>query len=107
MHCEKNNTIVMQCTKCNVIKPFEEFSYKNVNIKIYYLYCDICRNKTLISQSKYKEKAIEEYNLRKKTNIVNCECGISYICFRDFHVYRHINSKKHKKLLLELKNDNI
>lgn len=96
----------MQCTKCNVVKELNEFSFKNENEKIYYLYCDLCRSKTLIAQLKYKEKAIEDYNVKKKTNIILCKCGISYVCFRDFHIYRHINSKKHKKLL-ELKNDNI
>ena len=35
--------------------------------KIYYLYCDLCRKKTQVIQSKYKEKAKENYNLKKKT----------------------------------------
>ena len=37
----------MQCTKCNVVKELNEFSFKNENEKIYYLYCDLCRSKTL------------------------------------------------------------
>ena len=47
----------------------------------------------------YKEKAKENYNLKKKQSSVQCECGITYVCFRDYHIYRHINSKKHKNLL--------
>ena len=56
-------------------------------------------NKTIEEQRKYKEKAYEEYNMRKINNIMICECGIKYVCFRDFHMYRHINSKKHKKII--------
>ena len=68
----------MECSKCHKIKKFCEFSFKNIEEKIYYLYCDECRNKTLEEQFKYKEKAYEE-----------------------FHMFRHINSKKHKKLIKE------
>ena len=89
----------MQCTKCHNNKDFNEFSFKNKAEKIYYLYCNDCRNKTLEVQKKYKEKANNEYNLKKVVNLVHCDCGISYICFRDYHLYRHINSKKHKKLI--------
>jgi len=89
----------MECTKCHTVKNFEEFSYKNENEKIYHLYCDLCRKKTQIIQFKYKEKAKENYNLKKINNIVECECGITYVCFRNYHIYRHINSKKHKNLL--------
>ena len=55
----------MECTKCRTVKNFEEFSYKNESEKIYYLYCDLCRKKTQAIQSKYKEKAKENYNLKK------------------------------------------
>ena len=96
----------MECTKCHKVKNFDEYSYKNKKEKIFYLYCNDCRIITLSSQIKYKEKAKENYNLKKKLNTVECECGISYICFRDFHIYWHINSKKHKNLLIS-KNDNI
>ena len=89
----------MECTKCRTVKNFEEFSYKNESEKIYYLYCDLCRKKTQVIQSKYKEKAKENYNLKKKQSSIQCECGITYVCFRDYHIYRHINSKKHKNLL--------
>ena len=90
----------MECTKCHTVKNFEEYSYKNKKEKIFYLYCNDCRNITLSSQKKYKEKANENYNLKKTLNLVDCKCGISYICFRDFHIYRHINSKKHKNRFL-------
>ena len=95
----------MECTKCLKIKDFSEYSFKNVEEKIYYLYCDECRYKTLEEQKKYKDKAYEEYNMRKINNIMNCECGIKYVCFRDFHMYRHINSKKHKKIIKEKYNN--
>jgi len=91
----------MECSKCHKIKKFCDFSFKKVDEKIYYLYCDDCRIKTIEEQRKYKEKANEEYNMRKINNIMICECGIKYVCFRDFHMYRHINSKKHKKLVKE------
>ena len=64
-----------------------------------YLYCNNCRNKTLEVQKKYKEKAKEEYNEKKVINLLHCDCGISYVCFRDYHLYRHIKSKKHKKIM--------
>jgi hypothetical protein len=89
----------MECTKCRKVKNFTEFSYRNKSEKIYYLYCDDCRKNTVELQKKYKERAVEEYNLRKELNVIECNCGISFVCFRDFHMYRHINSKKHKKLL--------
>tara|TARA_B110001450_G_scaffold46242_1_gene42990 strand:+ start:1312 stop:1527 length:216 start_codon:yes stop_codon:yes gene_type:complete len=57
----------MECTKCHTVKNFEDFSYKNESEKIYYLYCDLCRKKAQTIQSKYKEKAKENYNLKKKT----------------------------------------
>ena len=44
----------MQCTKCHNNKDFNEFSFKNKAEKIYYLYCNDCRNKTLEVQKKYK-----------------------------------------------------
>ena len=97
----------MECTKCRTVKNFEEFSYKNESEKIYYLYCDLCRKKTQVIQSKYKEKAKENYNLKKKYNSVQCECGITYVCFRDYHIYRHINSKKHINLLKSVVDANL
>ena len=97
----------MECTKCHNVKNFEEFSYKNESEKIYYLYCDLCRKKTQVIQSKYKEKSKENYNLKKKYNSVQCECGITYVCFRDYHIYRHINSKKHINLLKSVVDANL
>lgn len=97
----------MECTKCHKIKSLTEYSYRNKKEKIYYLYCDNCRKQTVEIQKKYKEKAVEEYNLRKTLNVIDCKCGISFVCFRDFHMIRHINSKKHKKILDIDCNDNI
>ena len=55
----------MECTKCHKVKNFEEYSYKNKKEKILYLYCNDCRIITLSTQIKYKEKAKENYNLKK------------------------------------------
>ena len=63
------------------------------------MYCDICRIKYFCDEDKYKERANIEYNMRKLENVVKCECGINYVCFRDFHMLRHLNSKKHKNLM--------
>ena len=89
----------MECTKCHKVKGFNDFTYKNPKDKIYYMYCDICRIKYFCDEDKYKERANIEYNMRKLENVVKCECGIKYVCFRDFHMLRHLNSKKHKNLM--------
>lgn len=89
----------MECTKCHKVKEFNDFSYKNKKDKIYYMYCDTCKIKYFCEEEKYKERAQQEYNMRKLCNIVKCECGIEYVSFRDFHIIRHMNSKKHKKIM--------
>lgn len=86
----------MECTKCHLHKDLSEFSLKNVKEGIYYLYCDRCRQQTVNAQNKYKERAKEDYEIRKATNVINCDCGKSFVCFRDFHLVRHINSTYHK-----------
>jgi len=88
----------MECTKCHKVKGFN-VTYKNPKDKIYYMYCDICRIKYFCDEDKYKERANIEYNMRKLENVVKCDCGINYVCFRDFHMLRHLNSKKHKNLM--------
>jgi len=89
----------MQCTKCDKRKELTEYSFKNEEEKIYYLYCNSCRNESQQTQKKYKEKAIENYNLNKTINKIECSCGITYVSYRNFHMIRHINSKKHKQSL--------
>jgi hypothetical protein len=90
----------MECTKCHKVKGFNDFTYKNEKDKIYYMYCDFCRIKYFSDEEKnYRERANIEYNMRKLENTVKCECGINYVCFRDFHMIRHLNSNKHKKLM--------
>ena len=86
----------MECNRCKNKKDIEDFSYymKNNN-KIYYLSCNTCKNKS----KNIKEKHKEEYENRKNNNIINCECGIKYIAFRDYHIYRHNISKKHCKII--------
>jgi hypothetical protein len=86
----------MECTKCHIRKDISEFSLKNVKENIYYLYCNQCREKTLAYQKKYKERAKEDYELKKKTCVIECECGKSYTYFRDYHITRHIDSKHHQ-----------
>lgn len=85
----------MECTKCKKKLDLESFSYKDVNNKIYYLHCNICRNK----QDNIKKKEYEKnsYNERKILNIINCSCGKNYIAFRNYHIIRHENSLFHIK----------
>ena len=91
----------MQCTKCKEVLNLSEFSYKNIKEKIYYLYCNDCRKKSIESQKKYKERMKEDYNIVKDNNIIECACGTSYIAFRDYHIKRHENTNKHIKALLK------
>ena len=87
----------MECNRCKLKKNINDFSfYMKKNNKIYYLSCDNCRNK----YKDIKEKQKQEYLNRKENNIINCECGITYIAFREYHIYRHNISKKHCALLL-------
>lgn len=89
----------MQCTKCHKVLNLTEFSYKNIKEKIYYLYCNDCRKKVIETQKKYKEQMKEDYDIKKDTNKIECECGICYIAFRDYHIRRHENTKKHRLAL--------
>ena len=86
----------MECTKCHLRKDVSEFSLKNVKENIYYLHCNKCRDQVIRAQHKYKEKMKEEYEIKKLTHVIECECGISFVAFRDFHTIRHVNSKHHK-----------
>ena len=85
----------MECTKCKKKLELNLFSYKDGENKIYYLYCDIGRNK----QDNIKKKQYEKnsYNEKKKISIINCICGKNYIAFRDYHIIRHENSLCHIK----------
>jgi len=82
----------MDCSKCHKILDKKDFSFKNVDKKIYYLHCNNCRQKQN-DEKKLKEK--EEYLIKKLTNIIECSCGKKYVAFRDFHIYRHNNSLSH------------
>ena len=44
----------MECTKCKKRLELEFFSYKDVENKIYYLHCNICRNKQDNIKKQYK-----------------------------------------------------
>jgi hypothetical protein len=96
----------MECTKCHRRLNISEFSYKNKKEKIYYLNCNDCRKKIKETQDKYKQMAKDNYELLKKCNNVNCECGISYTAFRSFHIYRHNNTLRHIEYI-KSKNTNI
>ena len=96
----------MECTKCHKILDINQFSYKNIEKKIFYLHCDKCRQKIL----KDKDKQIQEkqqYEFVKKTNIIDCECGRKYIAFRDYHIARHNNTKLHLKKIEDIRNNSI
>ena len=84
----------MECTKCHKILSIDNFSYKNVEEKIFYLHCNTCRDKVK-SQINKKQSEKEQYDMVKKTNVIKCACGKSYVAFRDYHIYRHQNSKYH------------
>jgi len=85
----------MECTKCKTKKTLNEYSLKNKKEKIYYSYCNSCRDRVNIEKEKYKDIAKENYEILKKTNVIKCDCGKSFVSFRDYHIYRHNNSKYH------------
>ena len=85
----------MECTKCKKKLELNLFSYKDIENKIFYLYCDICRNKKDNIKKKQYEK--NSYNEKKELNVIKCICGKSYIAFRDYHIMRHENSVCHIK----------
>lgn len=85
----------MECTRCHKILPVDKFSYKNAARKIYYVHCDSCREKLKKKQPNKQQNEKERYEIVKKNNVINCECGKTYIGFRDFHINRHLNSKFH------------
>jgi len=84
----------MECTKCHKILGIDNFSYKNEKEKIFYLHCDKCRDKVK-NQINKKSSEKEQYEIVKKTNVVHCECGSTYIAFRAYHIMRHKNSVSH------------
>ena len=88
----------MECTKCKKRLDISNFSYKNKEKNILYFHCDICRDK-IKSQKNKKYIEIENYNLVKNMNFIICKCGKEYVAFRDFHIQRHENSKKHIKYI--------
>jgi len=85
----------MECTKCKKKKMLNDYTLKNIKEGIYYTYCNHCRDKCNIERDKYKNIAKENYEILKKTNIIKCECGKSYVSFRTYHIFRHNNSKYH------------
>ena len=88
----------MECTKCHRLLTIDNFSYKNIHKKIYYLHCNKCREKLMANKNK-KQQEKEQYDITKKTNIIQCDCGKKYVAFRDYHIYRHVNSKCHLNYL--------
>ena len=90
---------MLQCNKCNKRLEFEEFSYYiRKGKKIYYVNCNKCREKLVQKNEEYKKKMKAEYENRKLNNTITCECGITYIAFRDYHIQRHNNSKAHNNM---------
>jgi hypothetical protein len=84
----------MECTKCHKILGIDNFSYKNEKEKIFYLHCDKCREK-LKTQVNKKTVEKQQYERVKKTNVIHCECGSTYIAFRSYHITRHKGSVLH------------
>ncbi len=88
----------MECSKCKRILEKKDFSYKNEKEKIYYMYCNNCRSKVKTNEKQLINK--ENYELTKKLNLIECECGKTYIAFRNYHTVRHQNSKSHKDYII-------
>ena len=89
----------MQCTKCSKILDISNFRFKNIEQKIYYLHCNICRERISKKEPYKKERERKQYEEVKQTNIVHCECGKCFIGFRQYHYARHLNSKKHQNYM--------
>lgn len=83
----------MECSKCHKCMHKDNFAFKDKKNKIYYMYCNKCRQYTDNDDKKYKEKI--KYEIIKETNKIKCECGISYVSFREYHTIRHFNSMRH------------
>ena len=90
----------MYCNTCKQNKNLECYNfYIRKNKKIYYVSCNECRNKRKEKEEERKKIMKEEYLKRKENNIVECECGTIYIAFREYHIFRHLNTINHKKLV--------
>ena len=88
----------MECTKCHKVLATDDFSYKNLAKKIYYLHCNNCREK-LKKQTNKKKAEKEQYESVKEKNVIQCDCGKVYVAFRDYHIFRHQNSKYHLSMI--------
>lgn len=86
----------MECMKCKKKLDFNDFSYKNIENKIFYLHCDNCRNKIKLQKNK-KNNELNNYNNIKHLKKIECICGKKYIAFRDYHIQRHEISNYHIK----------
>jgi hypothetical protein len=85
----------MQCSSCHKILDLSQFSYKNIHKKIYYLHCDNCRESIKKSNPDKKENEKKQYERVKKHSVIHCKCGSEYVAFREYHILRHLNSKRH------------
>ena len=90
---------MLHCSKCNNVKSFQDFDFKNKKDKIYYQHCNECREKTINNENYliYKARAKEKYDIKKKANIIHCDCGAVFVAHRDYHIFRHVNSRRHKQ----------
>lgn len=89
----------MECTKCKKRLDISFYSLKNIKNNIYYLHCDICREK-IKNQKNKKNIEIDNYAKTKNNKFILCKCGKEYIAFRDYHIVRHENTKYHIKNIL-------
>ena len=85
----------MECTKCKKKLDLSLFSYKDFYKKIFYLHCDICRDKQ--DTSKKKEYENIKYSEKKNINVIYCNCGKTFVAFRNYHILRHENTLFHIK----------
>lgn len=86
----------MECTRCRRVLDKEEFSLRSVKSGIYYVNCDKCRDKL----KKHVDKADNQksqYEDVKKREVIVCECGKTYIAFREYHILRHNSTRWHIK----------
>lgn len=89
----------MECTKCKKRLDISYYSLKNIKYNIYYLNCDICREK-IINQKNKKDIEIYNYINTKNNKYILCKCGKEYIAFREFHIIRHESTNYHIKNIL-------
>jgi len=91
--------VMLDCNRCKKALDIKCFS-KRPN-GIYYYSCDKCRQTTLDWLSENGKTRQEQ--LDKKKQNIQCECGKSYVFYKESHIQQHRNTKYHKTFLLNKK----